>query len=161
MKHVFLFILKNFFINSTKHIFFVFENKLKLFSGTQFSNTIFFFFENTNCSQKLISIIVFKNNNQTSPYILPHVLFFPKRKTVFQKQFLKNALDHIITPCKVSTSVQCRGFHLSHAGPKPKSQHKPFVTSRWRPSLLPYENGTHSLYFLLMLCISLIWSMCR
>ena len=41
-----LFILKNFFINSTKHFFFCFREQ-KPFFRIQFLNTVFFFPENT------------------------------------------------------------------------------------------------------------------
>ena len=63
-----LLILKSFFINSTKHVFFL---EQKLFSKIQFPNTIFFLKTQKpilkNCSQKLFSRTVLKNNNQTCP----------------------------------------------------------------------------------------------
>ena len=51
---------------------FFFFLEQKLFSRIQFSNTIFFFFSENikNCSQKLFSKTVLKNNNQTEPYII-------------------------------------------------------------------------------------------
>ena len=52
-----LLILKSFFINSTKHVFFL---EQKLFSKIQFPNTIFFSNNTKNCSQKLFSITVFQ-----------------------------------------------------------------------------------------------------
>ena len=65
-----LLILKNFFINSTKHVFLFLRTK------TIFQNSVpkhNFFLKKTqktilkNYSQKLFSRTVFKNNNQTNP----------------------------------------------------------------------------------------------
>ena len=71
-KHVFYFIYSKKNINSTKHVFFF---KQKLFFRIQFPNTIFFFLKTQkiilkNCSQKLFSKTVLKNNNQTCPKIV-------------------------------------------------------------------------------------------
>ena len=71
----FLLILKNFFINSIKYGFFfrtkiVFQNSVsKIIFQNLVSKHIYFFFpENIkNCSKKLFSRIVLKNNNQTDP----------------------------------------------------------------------------------------------
>ena len=57
-------ILKNFFINLTKHVFFL---EQKLFSKIQFLNTIFFSKNTKNCFQKLFFKTDFQNSNQTDP----------------------------------------------------------------------------------------------
>ena len=64
-----LLVLKNFFINSTKHVFFFFENKNRF---PKFNSQTLFFL-NTN----FFLIIVFKNNNQTdsNPFFYLFVFF--------------------------------------------------------------------------------------